>query len=146
VLHLRQYIPDVVCILCIRVVPPGMGIGGPVCWRGPAPGCTQIFPPRPPPKAAGEAQTPTPGWQISRKSIALDLQAIALDLQAIDACEIRFGALSPLQIRYVLIVFLFSPCPCKIRLFCRPEVPRGESQRLTEVAEGHELRESQVRC
>jgi hypothetical protein len=31
-------------------------------------------------------------------------------------------------------------------LFCRPEVPGGESQRLTDVAEGHELRKSQVRC
>jgi hypothetical protein len=29
VLHLREYIPDVVCILCIRDAPPGMGMGPP---------------------------------------------------------------------------------------------------------------------
>jgi hypothetical protein len=40
------YIPDVLYILYIRVVPPGMGMGGPACWRGPGPGCTLLFPPR----------------------------------------------------------------------------------------------------
>jgi hypothetical protein len=68
VLHLRQYIPHSVCILCIRVVPPGMGIGGPVCWRGPAPGCTPIFPPRPPPKTPAGGPNPHPGCK-TRKSI-----------------------------------------------------------------------------
>ena len=40
------YIPDVLCIPYIRVVPPGMGRRPPACWREPGPGCARLFSPR----------------------------------------------------------------------------------------------------
>jgi hypothetical protein len=55
--RLLLYIPDVLYILYIRVVPPDMGMGGTVCWRGPGPGCTLLFPPRRGGKGAGAGET-----------------------------------------------------------------------------------------
>jgi hypothetical protein len=74
VLHLRQYIPHPVYILYIPGVPPGMGIGGPACWRGPAPGCAPISPPRPPPKAPSSSdlsavtRSPHFAWSWNRSA------------------------------------------------------------------------------
>jgi hypothetical protein len=94
-----------------------------------------------------------PGRSRARESLkkkALPFRAAAAKPWARRLAGLIWMASNQFSISESLVVSAYAILRASLltarSLFCRPEVPGGESQRLTEVAEGHELRESQVRC